>query len=168
MPGEHLLELLFQRAARQDAVHEIGAIEGADELDGVAELELRRDVAADARGRRRGERVQADAGKPRPQRADLPVLRTEVVAPLADAVGLVDRDVRHAADHLQEGCAPLARQPLGRNIQQRVPPFADAGDDRGFPIRRERAVVAGGIDAILDQRVDLVLHQRNERGDDES
>jgi hypothetical protein len=112
-PGQDLLQLLLQRGARQDAVDQIGTIERADQLQRLAQLQLRRDVAAHAAGRGRGEGVQADAGKARSQRAELAVLRTEVVAPLADAVRLVDGDVRDAAEHLQEALAALAASRSG-------------------------------------------------------
>ena len=55
----------FRFARAQDAIDEIRTIERADQLDRIAEPELRGDVAADARGRGRGVGVQADAGQQR-------------------------------------------------------------------------------------------------------
>ena len=81
MTIEHVLQLPFQAGARDDAVDEVGTIERADELHRIAQLQLRRDVAPDAAGRRRREGVQRDAGKPRAQRADLAVLRDGNRAP---------------------------------------------------------------------------------------
>src|SRR3954452_22685287 len=94
MPGEHVLELPLQVGARDDAIDEVGTIEAADELDGIAKLELGNDVAPDARGGSCRERVQADAGEPRAHGPELPVLGPEIVPPLTDAVRLVDGDER--------------------------------------------------------------------------
>ena len=120
MTGHHVLQLLLQPGTRQDAIEEVRPIERADELERLLQLQLRGDVAADAPGRRRREGVQADAGKALPQRAELPVFGTEIVAPLADAVRLVDGDVGNAAEPLHEGVAALAGQPLGGHVKQRV------------------------------------------------
>ena len=75
---------------------------------------------ADALGRGRGERVERDAGKVVAQPPQLPVLRTEIVPPLADAVRLVDGDEPHAALLQQppQRRAAFADQPLGRHVQQ--------------------------------------------------
>ena len=141
VPREDLLQLLLQRGARQDAVDEVGPIERADELDGVAQLQLRRDVAPDARGRRRGERVQADAGKPRAQRAELPVLRAEVVAPLADAVRLVDRDeARRGRPSAGNSRCPPPRAARARHTGASTAPRGCRRPPTPS-VRRERAVV---------------------------
>ena len=100
-------------------------------------------------------------------RAEARVVGAEVVAPLADAVRLVDRQARDAA-----GAAPRARKSglrkrSGVDVEQlqlaahrRVEPRAPlAGVDRG--------VDEGGADAARAQRVDLVLHQRDQRADDQ-
>ena len=114
-PGQDVEELPLQAGARQHAVDEVRPIERADELDGFSKPELRGDVAAHARGRRRGEGVQADAGKRAAQPAELPVLRPEVVPPLADAVRFVDGDELHVA--LREpgrGTRRCPRRPAAR------------------------------------------------------
>jgi hypothetical protein len=160
---EDLLELFLQAGARQHAVDEVRPVEGPDELERRAQLQLGGDVAADARGGSGGEGMQADAGKPVAHRPELPVLRPEIVAPLADAVRLVDRDVRHPAEPLDERLAALTGQPLRRHVEQGVTPLTDAGRDRRLPVGAHRAVVERRLDAVFDQRVDLVLHQRDQR-----
>jgi hypothetical protein len=76
--------------ARDDAVGEVGPVEDADEDLGLAQAELVGDVLADLRGGGRGEGLHADGGGDLAQLAQAAVLGAEVVAPLADAVGLVD------------------------------------------------------------------------------
>ena len=82
-------------------------------------------------------------GKRAAQRGELPVLRTEVVAPLADAVRLVHGD---EADRLRrqpaiDDGAAFADQPLGRDVQQPVPPFARARPRTGAPLVRRSALL---------------------------
>ena len=90
--AEHVQDLPLEIRPRQHAVDEVRPIEGADELQRIDQAELRHDVAAHAHGRRRGERVHAGARQHPAKLGELPILRPEVVAPLADAVRLVDRD----------------------------------------------------------------------------
>ena len=95
---------------------------------------------------------------------EAPVVGPEIVAPLADAVGLVDHETRgrEAAKHLAEGCAP---EPLGRDVEQLEAsggqllfhPRALGWEERGMERRRGNALRA--------QPVDLVFHQCDERRD---
>ncbi len=167
LAGEHVLQLLLEPGPRHDAVEQVRPVERPDQLERSLEVQLRRDVAPDACGCRGGEGVKADAREPLAHRADLAVLRAEVVAPLTDAVRFVDRDVGDTAEPLDETVAPLSRQTLRRYVEQRVAPLADARRHGCLVVGAERAVVAGRVDAVLDERVDLVLHQRDEGRDDE-
>jgi hypothetical protein len=97
-------------------------------------------------------------------RAEPAVVRPEVVAPLADAVRLVDRDQRDPRRRdPQRVDEPRAAEPLRRDVDQRVHPGADAVDDVALLLgpggrgQRRRGDAAGA------QRVDLVLHQRDQR-----
>ena len=76
--------------ARQHAVGEVGAVEVADEHERVAQGQLLGDVAAHALGGRGRISVERCVGELLAQRAQLPVLRTKIVAPMADAMRLVD------------------------------------------------------------------------------
>jgi hypothetical protein len=95
VPAEHIEQLALQLSARKDAIDEIRAIERPHELDRILECQLRGDVPSHTRRRRRGVRMKADARKHRAQPGELPVLRAEVVPPLADAVRFVNS---HEAD----------------------------------------------------------------------
>ena len=90
---EHVQDLPLEIRARQDAVDEVRPIEGADEL--------RPDRAGRAAStmslRTRSVAVAVNAcmltpGSIWPQLGELPILRPEIVSPLADAVRLVDGD----------------------------------------------------------------------------
>ena len=71
----------------------VGAVERGDYLQGVLQAKGPGDVLADPRGRCRRQRDHGRAlVEPLDERADLAVVAAEVVAPFADAVGLVDGD----------------------------------------------------------------------------
>ena len=169
MPLEHVENLRLERRAREHAVDQVGPIERSHQLGGVAQAELRDDVLADARGGGGRVGVQADRRPAIAQARQLPVFRAEVVAPLADAVRFVHGD---EADRLRrqqvlKSVAALAHQPFRRHIQQPVLAFPDAARHFGLLLGRHRAVVAGRRHAVADQRVDLILHQRNQRRHDD-
>ncbi len=66
--------------------------EGGDELVGVLKLQLRADILAGAGVGGGGDGQARDPGEELGQAAQHAVFGAEVVAPLADAVGLVDGD----------------------------------------------------------------------------
>ena len=139
----------------------------AEDLDAVPEL--RDDVGDDpvvGGGRRRQDR---DARVERAQdRLDPPVVGPEVVAPVGDAVGLVDDE---EADRVLDARQDVRREPLvgealrgdeqdvdgvGREaVADRLPLVRVAGVDR----RRAEAEALG--------HRDLVAHQRQQRADDQ-
>ena len=71
---------------------------------------------------------------------------------------------RHAACEIEE---ERRGQPLGRDIEQLVFPASGEIQRVAHLLERQGAVDAGGRDAGLIQRADLILHQRDERRDDE-
>ena len=87
------------------------------------------------------------------------------MSPLADAVRFVNRDETEAGlcQQRRERLAALARDPLRRHIQKPVAPLADAGRHRRTLVERLGAVQIGSRHAVGDERVDLILHQRDER-----
>ena len=153
-----------------DLVVEVRAVEGGLEDGGVGDAEVLEDVALDLGRGRRGEgddRGRLDVLDDGP---DLPVFRPEVVAPFGDAVRLVhgiERDV----DLLQEGDVLFLGegfrsdiQELGDPAQQVLPDFGDLGAAQGG-VEEMRDAVAGFHEA--PDGVHLVLHQGDERGDDD-
>jgi hypothetical protein len=109
--------------------------------------------------------VDAHPGEQLAHAAELPVLRPEIVSPLADAVRFVHSHEADATrgEQRQERFAPVAHEPLGRDVKQAVAPVPQAGNDRGLRVGGKRAVVQRRWHAVADQGVDLVLHQRDQR-----
>src|SRR3954465_13958942 len=116
MARQDVQKLPLQIRSCKDAVDQVGAVERTDEFDRIDETELSRDVLPNARGRGCSERVQGDPRQQRAEAAELAVLGTEIMSPLADAVRLVDRDEAHIArgENLDEAVTPLADEALRR------------------------------------------------------
>ena len=163
--GEDLLDDALLGA---DLVVEVGAFKAAAVLRGVAEGQLADDVLGDARRRGGGEghdrHLAEPAVKAGTELAEHAVLGPKVVAPLADAVGLVDGEAGDV-ELGQQGAAGGGHQPLGGEVQQAVL------TRQGVLLAAvELFAVEGGIeegrrDAVGLQQVYLVLHQGDERGD---
>ena len=88
------------------------------------------------------------------------------MAPLREAVRFVDGDHRDGLlveDVLEVACI----EPLRRDIDELVPALRDGRKARVGLGEGERAVDVSGGDALLDEGVDLVLHQGDQRRDDE-
>ena len=116
--------------------------------------------------RRRGHADRLDAMEGFRDLAQAQILRPEVVAPLRDAVRLVDgekidRDSAHRGDDV------VAQQPFRRDIEQPERAVVQAARHPS-PL----VVVGGGIearrlDSELAQLGDLVAHQRDQRRNDQ-
>ncbi len=151
--------------APDDGEREVRTVEAGRDTGGVAQPEAGHDVGRDLRRRGRGggdDRLRAEP----PRRIGEPeVVGPEVVAPLRDAVRLVDHEQPdpRVADALEE---PGRREPLGSDVEQ---PQVTA---RGAV---QRLAVRGGVLLGVDEadiagrdpldRLHLVLHQRHERRD---
>jgi hypothetical protein len=155
-------QLRLRILLRHDAVADVRPVEAGDEDAAVLQLQPLGDVAP---GRAVGGGGQGDArhaGIARCQRVQLQVFRAEVVAPLRHAMRLVDREQGQLAvvEHVEQ---PVGQQPLGRDIQQvELARPHRPGDVARFAGRQGR-VQRRGADAELAQRLDLVLHQRDQR-----
>ena len=130
------------------------------------QVELGGDVILDARRRGGGQRQHRRRPQARQTLAQEPVVGTEVVAPLRDAVRFVDRDQGRAAT-LQEFDEAGHAEPLGRD-EEKVE-FAVAVEPAGLPrlVARPARVDALGAQPDLAQFRRLVLHQGDQRREDE-
>ena len=165
MATEDGLDLTGTVGARHHSVDEVGPIERADEHRRVAQPQLGRDVVPHAGRGGRGEGVDADVRKSLAEQGELAVLGTEVVAPLADAVSLVDREPPHAGageDVEQAG----VHEPLRGHEQQPQVARDEPVPDPGSFARLEGSV--DGRRRIADrlEGVDLILHEGDEGRDD--
>ena len=118
MLGAQQVEQLFARLGLgDDPILDVRSVEARHEMSGFGELEPLGDLGVRRCGRGRGQR---DAGHIRPylvQHRQLQIVGTEVVAPLRDAVRLVDREQRDAAT--------LQQPPGARDGQTLRPPYVE-------------------------------------------
>ena len=145
-----------------DGVADVGAVETGGEHAPIVEAQALDDVALGGLIRGGGD---GDAGHRREtvlEHRELEVLGPEVVAPLRDAMGLVDGEQREfAAPQMVEKRGH--EQPLGRDVDE----IERAGAHLGFGAQRfavrQRRVERGGAHAELRERLDLVAHERDQR-----
>ena len=141
---------------------EVGAIERAHEDLGPADEQLVGDFRPGRSVRRRGHGDRLDAMEGFHDLTQAQIFGAEVVAPLRDAVRLVDGEKIDRGPP-QGGDDVVAQQPFGRNIEQperavvealrRPAPFVGVGG--GIEARR--------LDPKLAQLRHLVAHQRDQR-----
>jgi len=86
------------------------------------------------------------------------------VTPLADAVRFVDGDEPQVRlpQHPPQRLAALARDPLGRHVQEPAPILAHAREHFVALVRQQRAVQVRRRHAVDPQAVDLIFHQRDQ------
>ena len=176
--GEELQQLVQRLALLDDGVADVGPVEAGDVDGRVGEPEPHAHVVARLGVGGGGAGHDGHAGEQAAQLPELDVLGAEVVAPLADAVRLVDgeqgdagragvlrRVRRQAVQALEEA---VGHERLGGDVQQVELAGVQGAQHAARLVRLERRVVGGGADAGRPQRVDLVLHQRDERRDDDA
>ena len=150
-----------------DAIAQVRAVEAGDEEPRVPELEALDDLAPRRRVGGGGQGDPRHAGEAVGERREPQVLGAEVVPPLRHAVRLVDREERqrHPAEELEEA---LGQEPLGRDVEQVEVAGQEAALDARLVATVEARVQELGGDAELGERRDLVLHERDERRDDDA
>ena len=126
MAPKHFGDLSGRIDPWHEAIGQVGPVGDSDKHGGFAQPELLDDVLADAGRGCRSERVDAGGWEAVLQRCELAIVRAEVVPPMADAMGLVDREGTNV-QLVQESQERLAHQPLGRHQKKPVCAPAQAG-----------------------------------------
>ncbi len=150
---------------RPDAVEDLFAVEARPHHEGGAEAQQAHHVLLDLAGGRGGEGGDGHAGELGAQEAEGPVVRSELVTPLGDAVGLV---------HCQERQAELAQRapevgkgkPLRGDVQELHAAAGEVPPRAARLLRGKGAVQHDGGNAVLPGGVHLVLHQGNQGAHD--
>jgi hypothetical protein len=130
------------------------------------QLELTDHVADDRVGRRRRQRQNGRRSERFLRRAEPEERRTKVVAPLREAVRFVDDEQIHGRLFERVDERPIL-EPLGSREHEIDPPVTNRGEGILDVLFGNRRVDRPRRDAELVQFVGLVLHQRDERRDDD-
>ena len=161
----HRLEALA-RAHLEHLDGEVRPAEAVNEALPAGEPELLDDVVLNERRRGRGERDDRRGAQHRQPLAEHPVIGPEVVTPLRDAMGLVDRDEHGFApgEHLGEAGDAQA---LGGDEEEveAAGQVVDAGLPGARPIPPRMNALGG--EALRLELGHLVLHEGDERAHDE-
>ena len=151
---------------------EVRAKEGTLVSLGLPHPQLSNDVGGDPARGRRGEREDGQSVPSRalvanlvPQSLKRPVGRAEVVSPLRNAVCLIDDD--QGERRVAQAFPHVWAQRFGRQVDEFVVPSLESPQSSPTLVRRERRVDRRGAEPDVAERVDLVLHQADERGEDE-
>ncbi|MCY1215266.1 hypothetical protein D9M72_271080 [compost metagenome] len=165
--ADHFQQLLAHLVLFDDAVADVGAVEAGNEVAGVVQRQALGDFAAGVRGGGRRERDARHVGPALVQHRQAQVFRPEVMAPLGHAVGFVDGEQRDAAA-FQQLQAAVGQQAFGGHVEQ----VQFAGQESLFDVAGHppllRGIQEGRAHAQFGQGVDLVLHQRDQRGHDDA
>ncbi|OIQ83817.1 hypothetical protein GALL_343830 [mine drainage metagenome] len=150
-----------------DPVLDVGPVEARHEVPRRGELQSLGDLGV---GRLGGGRRQGDARHRRPafvQHGELQVVGAEVVAPLGHAVSLVDGEQRDgpALEQVQGVRDPQA---LGREVEQVERAVEESALDAATFGEVLGRVEEPGPDTKSGQRIDLVLHEGDQRRDDDA
>ncbi len=152
------LELLHQ------AVADIGPVEAGGMDEGIIELQPVQHVAAGSLVGGGGERHHGHLGEPLLEPAERRVFRPKIVAPLGDAVGLVDGE--QAEWQLRQPIHELVlQQALGGDVEQLDLAATHGGKVLDHLLPAQGRVDVDGRHTVGAQAVDLILHQRDKRGD---
>ncbi len=117
--------------------------------------------------RGRGEGDTRDVGETFCENSELPVFGTEIVAPLRNAVRLVygkQRDLMPG----HECKRAVLDQPFGCNIEEIELTGCKLALDGVLFTSVERRIQECGPDSNILQRIDLILHQCDQRGDNDA
>ena len=112
----------------------------------------------------RGQRDPGHVGPARVQHGKLEIFRAEVVAPLRDAVRLVDREQgeRDLVEPVEE---PVAQEPLGGQVEQVELARGGLPANPALLLGRQARVQERRAQPQLAQRHHLILHERDQGAD---
>jgi len=150
----------------RDAVADVGAIEAGNELARLLQREPFDDLAARRGIRRRGERDARHGGEAFVQHGQRAVLGAEVVAPLRDAMRLVDGEQGQPGRFLnlfQQGKEAGHQQAFRGDIEQVELAAQQAALHLACGIGADAGIEEGRLHAELGERIHLILHQRDQR-----
>ena len=152
-----------------DAVADVGPVKTGHEHPCLSEVQTQHDLAARQFIGGRRQRDARHIGKALMQRRELDVFRPEVVSPLRHAVRLVDGKQRYAPAALQ-GLQQRKEARRHEAFRRHIDEVIVAGEHCAFDVSgflvTQTGIEEAGADARHLQRRDLILHERNQGGND--
>ena len=167
MGGQELGELSHLALLGAGLEVKVGAVKAGGEGFRLGHRKGGQDVGAGAVVGSRGEGDARHAGQAVGQAGQQPVFGAEFVAPGGNAVGLVDGDQRQGtpAEAFEQGASEEA---FGGHVQEFETAVRHLVAGGGLGVLVEFGVQGGGFNAELAEGSDLVVHQGDERRDDQA
>ena len=155
-PGANEGERLLVRPGfGADAIGEVGPVEAGDVTTRLAQFQQTDDIGAHALRCRGRQRHHRRLRKQIAHRGKLAVFRPKIMAPFADAMGLVN------GEQIDVPLLQIGQKPG----EQSEPAVVQPAEPPARLLRIKRRVQKRGRDAARLQRIHLVLHQGYERRD---
>ena len=145
-------------------VADVGPVEAGDDQPVLGNAELDEDVGARALVGGGGQRQPRHLAMLVEQGQQQPIVGPEIMAPFGNAMRLVDRE-QGDVGFLQQPLERLGRRPLGRDVEQVELAVAQRVADRARVLAG--AGQRGGVNPEALGAAHLVLHQRDQRRDDD-
>src|SRR5690606_11683770 len=143
------------------------AVEVADEDIRLDHVEMLDDLVANRAGGSGGEGEDRRVAQLLDEGSEAEVVRAEVVAPITDAVSLVDHE-EGRFETLEEREGLVVGELLRREEEEHLVRVLELGEEVVPVALRKCGVQLGGVDAALPLKaVDLVSLEGDERGDDD-
>ena len=159
--------LLHRARLLGGAIADIGAVKAGDEAVLSADAQMLDDLRPRRRIRRGGERNARHVGEEVHETIEGAVFGPEIMAPLREAVGLVDGDEREARGLQPIEALGLQNRFRGHVEEVQLAPLDIAPEEILFRAP-EPGIERRRLHAGLSERRHLVFHQRDEGRDDEA
>ena len=154
------------RRTRRHAQEKIRTIEPRVNMPGRRDGEGAADILRHRGRGRRGEREHAAYVQFLRVAGELQVVWAEIVPPLGNAVCLIDHE-EIDAQRFQVGEEPLVGETLGSDVEELEAPLTQGGLDLVEYLAAHRGIETGGRDAAGQEKIHLVLHERDQRRHDD-
>jgi hypothetical protein len=164
----YLVEDPFQEAAFISTVtawfhrqREVGALEAGYQLERFSQVQLARYIGSDVRGGgcREGCHRNSELGT---QFTQAQVVGSEVVSPLANAMGLIHNQARNSRSGKGVPESPVCQSFRG-NVNQMQTSGRQIVQSKGPRARGRPRVNRSGRNTTLSETIHLILHESNER-----
>ena len=164
-------ELLARVIFLHHAIADVGAVEAGDELACLFQGQPLDDLATRRRVGGGGQRDARHIGKAFVQYRQRAVIGAEIVSPLRHAMRLVDGEQGHAGRGFQprqQAEEMLVEQTFGRDVKQIQLALEQLLLHAARVVRIHTGIQKCGAHPQLQQGLHLVLHQRDERRNDDA
>ena len=164
---QQLQKLRFLAFRMENREEQIRAVKARRDNKRVLQSQKSDDILTHLCSRSRGERADdRTARQTADESADVQIAFAEILTPLRHAMRLVHGDHGDIRS-LRKRDERLRLQPLWRDVDDLIHALRGVAQRLAVLRRVQRLIQIRGVNALLDQCADLILHQRDQRRDNE-